>query len=460
MNGGGAHNVMVKSDGTVWDWGNDADGQLGVGSYADSSIPLEVSLPVSIKQVVAGQFYTLALSSDGKTIYAWGDNTSGELGIGNSSVLNSSTPVVVNLPLPKNLSVVSIADGGNAAYALLSNGHVVAWGANEHGQVGESPSTYGNVVYAPTMVPNLSNVTALAAGDHAALALKSDGTVWAWGGNRYGQLGPNGPTPTNSAYTPTPVQVTGLPAISLIATGGENSLAVDTTGKVWSWGRNGFGELGQGTIDTADGPHPIPGQAVGLSNIVSIDGEGPFTLVADSSGNVYAFGYNKDGEVGNGTTTNTGTPTLVLTIPTSPDPLGPSVQVSAGHVFSYAFNAVTGQTYAWGQNKGGELALPADTALHDTPTDVTSAILGTGQAKTMAFVSSSGSTLTTASPLSALLTTGGTTFSSADFIPSVSGFGGSNPAPDAPSLGSAFTLGAASQQVFLSMIGQEGASHG
>jgi alpha-tubulin suppressor-like RCC1 family protein len=468
MNGGGVHNVMLKSDGTVWDWGDNSTGQLGIGDYTNSSVPMEVSLPKTIKQVAAGQYYSLALSSDGKTIYAWGDNAHGELGIGNSSINNSTTPVVVNLPLASNVSIVSIADGGNAGYALLSNGTVYAWGANEHGEAGEAPSKYGNNLYTPMQVPNLSGVTALAAGDHAALALKADGTLWAWGGNRYGQLGPNGPTPSYSASTPIPVQVTGIPPISLIATGGEDSVVVDTSGNVWSWGRNTFGELGQGIIDTSDGPHPIPAKAIGLSNIVSIDGEGPTTLVADASGNIYAFGFNRQGEVGNGTTTNIGTPTKVLTIPTSSDPLGPSVQVSAGHFFSYAYNAVTGETFAWGENGSGELGLPADNLAHPTPANITSVILGTAGSAAMSFLGASGaisaSTQTAAGTAiaSALLAGGDTSFATGDLVPSVAGFdGGMAAAMGLPRDGGAYApLGDVHEQLLASIASQSDGSGG
>jgi len=393
MNGGGEQNVVVSGTGLVYDWGAGTSGQLGNGAYTSTSVPQLVALPVTAKQVAAGQLYSLALSSDGKSVYAWGDNTYGALGIGTSAIVNSDLPLQVILPLPANVSITSIADGGNGAFAVLSNGHVVGWGANEHGQAGQNPAIPGNTdIFTPTLIPKLANVVQVAAGDHQTLALKSDGSVWDWGGNRYGQLGPNGPSPSYTAATYIPVQVTGLPAIAAVATGGEDSLALDTQGHVWSWGRNGFGQLGWGTIDPSDGPHATPQQVVGLSNIVSIDGEGPATLAADAFGNVYAWGFNTQGEVGNGTTTNIGTPQLVLTLPTSPDPYGPSVQVSAGHWFSYAFNAVTGQTFSWGKNTYGELGFTANNVPNTLPTDITSALRGlNATAQGMTFLASSSS---------------------------------------------------------------------
>jgi alpha-tubulin suppressor-like RCC1 family protein len=385
---GGAQALMVRANGTVWAWGANNTGQLGVGTLTDSSVPLEVPLP-PMKQVAGGEYYSMALSADGRTIYAWGDNTDGELGIGTSAIQSSDTPVKVDLHLPAGVTIDSIAGGLNFALALLSNGQVVAWGSNTYGQAGQAPSSAGTVVYQPEVVHGLSGVTSISAGDRDAVALTSSGSVWAWGENNYGQLGPQGP----AVATSVPVRVSGLPTISMIASGGNNNIAVDQSGNVYTWGRNEFGELGWGTVDPSDGPHPTPTQVTGLSDIVSVAAEGPTTLAADAQGNIYAFGSNSHGQVGNGTTINTGDPTLVLNIPTSPDASGPSVQVAAAHFSSYAFNAVTGQTYAWGDDANGELGIPETPRPYTLPVNITADILGTnapGMNATLAVADSGG----------------------------------------------------------------------
>ena len=381
LNPGAAHSIMLLSDGTVWTWGIDQAGQLGTGSIstaAYSSVPSQVYLP-PIKQVAGGAHYSMALSADGRSIYTWGDNTKGELGIGDSAVATSTTPVEVNLNLPPGVTVESITGGLNTAYALLSTGQVMAWGFDNYGQAGQNPNTAGSIIYQPEIIPGLYGVTSVSAGDRDATALTANGDVWAWGENNYGQLGPNGPTfalpapefgaPTYP-WTSVPVRVTGLPPIEMLASGGNDNIAVDANGSAYTWGRNEFGELGWGTVDPANGPHAAPQMVVGLQDIVSVDSEGPTTLAADASGNVYAFGDNKFGEVGNGTTIDTGTPNLVLTIPPSPDAAGPSAQVAAGHFFSFAFNAETGQIYAWGKDASGQLGLPANVQPNPWPVSV------------------------------------------------------------------------------------------
>ncbi len=380
MSPGLTDTIYLTSDGSVWTMGRNTRGQLGdgtIGSFTSSSIPVHVALPGPIKQVGGEQGTCWAASADGLSVYAWGDNSKGELGIGERSVIYSDVPVQVKLALPSGVSVVSMGDGLWCTLALLSNGQVMAWGDNNSGQCGLDPKTAGNYIYSPTVVPGLSGVTSLASGDYYSMALKQDGSVWAWGQNTKGQLGPDGPTPGKRAYTYRPVEVTGLPPVKSIVGGGRDGVALDASGHIWEWGRNKFGELGNGAVDTSDTAHPTPSMVAGLPQIVSFDSQGPTVLAADASGQVYAWGFNKLGAVGNGQTTNTGTPQLVLTIPATPGGEQPSVQVAASHFSSYAFNVGTGETFAWGKNTFGQLGIPPNDAPNPVPVNITSAIAPT-----------------------------------------------------------------------------------
>jgi alpha-tubulin suppressor-like RCC1 family protein len=377
LNPGYNHTLLLKGDGTVWAWGANDSGELGngiVGPTSYSTVPTQVGLPGPMMLVGGGAYFSWSLAADGVSVYEWGENTYGELGLGYSGA-DVGFPVQAQVNLPAGVTIVSIANTFNTMLALLSNGQVMAWGANQYGQCGLDPNTYGTNIYTPTIIPGLSGVTQIAAGDYYAIALKADGSLYAWGQNDAGQLGPNGPV---NSYSATPILVTGIPPIQQIAAGGRDPIVLDYNNNVWEWGRDQFGELGNGTTDPNDNPHPIPAMVQGLPPIVSIDGSGPSTIAADAQGDVYVWGYNKFGAVGNGTTVNQPTPYLALTLPTSPNGTVPSVQVATGHWTSYAYNVVTGEVYTWGQDTWGETTTPVTSnPANPLPINITSTILGT-----------------------------------------------------------------------------------
>ena len=231
------HIVVLKSDGTVWGWGDNAGGQLGDGdtnSIWGKPVYEVQALGLSgVTAVAAGGSHSVALKSDG-TVWAWGYNDSGQLGDGTTT--NRSTPVKVS-----GLSgVIAIAAGcwGQYTVALKSDGTVWAWGDNNSGQLGDGTTHYWGQT-TPVQVSGLSGVTAIAAGVWQTMALKSDGTVWAWGDNSYGQLGD-----ATTTIRSTPVKVLGLSGVTAISTGESHSVALKNDGTVWAWGNNGSGQLG------------------------------------------------------------------------------------------------------------------------------------------------------------------------------------------------------------------------
>ena len=163
------HVIAVDGDGEVYTWGDNDSGQLGVGNFTASNKPHHVLLPMAIRQVAAGQSFSLALSDDRRHIFSWGENGKGQLGIGRDDLDGSRRPREVKLPLRMGQTIRTIVTGGNGAFALLSNGDIYGWGANEHGQAGQDPST--PIVSKPARIAGLSNVDAIVAGDHQTLAL-------------------------------------------------------------------------------------------------------------------------------------------------------------------------------------------------------------------------------------------------------------------------------------------------
>ncbi|MBM3494966.1 MAG: hypothetical protein FJX72_11705, partial [Armatimonadetes bacterium] len=179
--------LAVRRDGTVWAWGRNHYGTLGNGTTTGSEIPVQVGSLTGATGISAGNRHGLALMQDG-TVWAWGENTKGQLGDGTTT--NRLTPVQV----AGLTDVVSVAAGGQTSLALRSDGTVWAWGSNDWGALGNG--AFDNAAHpAPAPVPGLAGVTAVAAGQGAdqtgfvCLALRFDGTAWAWGLNYYGQLG-------------------------------------------------------------------------------------------------------------------------------------------------------------------------------------------------------------------------------------------------------------------------------
>lgn len=357
--GGARSTIILKSDGTVWTWGANFNGKLGIGETNDlrALTPVEVhgagnvSYFNSVAAVMGGEIHDVALKSDG-TVWCWGWNGFGQLGNGTTN--DSWVPVQAGLTAtPPLTNVVKL--GGRPYFTLAekADGTIWAWGMNQFGQMGNGTvtplSSPPNSV--PVQVSNsqpggpINGAAQITCGYQFGAALTTNGTVWVWGSGTHGEQG-TGATTAN--YTP--VQIPGLTNITQISAGWFHILARKADGTAWAWGDNSHGELGDGT--TSNGFSPV--QVINVSNIVAVSGGDSHSSALAADGTIWKFGKNDVGELGDGTVNTNANPfpEKILT-----DKFGNGfsnvVMMSARDYHNIALKA-DGSVWMWGANDQGQ----------------------------------------------------------------------------------------------------------
>lgn len=406
ISAGSSFTLALTSEGTVYAWGQNYQGMLGNGTLVGSSTPVQVKgvggtgVLSGISSVSAGGEFSMALSSSGN-VYAWGRNVEGQLGNGTTSA-NSTTPVQVVAGAQGSgyLSNVTSIETGWAHGLALVGGQVFAWGDNADGKLGDGTTTTRS---APVRVltgaqadgsGNLSNITQVSAGFHFSLARTSTGTLYSWGGNTFGQLGIG----TSTGNSTTPVEVTAgaqsgsgaFTGATFISSNGAYSVALTVNG-LYTWGSNIYGQIGDGTTTIATAPTRVLGGAQGgtyLSDVTLVSA-GNFQVVAVTTSGVYSWGDNAEGQLGDGTTTGGGV-TLPVRVLAGAQGSGNLSDVSAIVVgYQSAYALTNSGLLAWGKNDAGELS---DGTLTRRTTPVLSANF---QPATVVFATTAGSSLTT-----------------------------------------------------------------
>jgi alpha-tubulin suppressor-like RCC1 family protein len=296
---GKGHSCAITNAGAVQCWGDNEFGQLGNGKTdTRSRRPVAVAgLTEAAIAITTGAFHSCALTRGG-AVLCWGENVSGELG--NGTTMNSSTPVAVS---GLSAAAVAVAAGRGHTCALTRAGAVQCWGDNQFGQLGNG-TTHGSP--APVAVTGLSGeAIAIAAGAFHTCALLRGGTLQCWGENHSGELGDG--TTTNAAA---PVAPSGLsPGVIAVAGGHSDTCALASSGTLQCWGDNEFGQLGNGKTGTRSRQ---PVTVAQLSGPVVAIAVGAFHSCALSlAGTVQCWGENTSGALGNGSTTNSGSPVTV-----------------------------------------------------------------------------------------------------------------------------------------------------
>jgi alpha-tubulin suppressor-like RCC1 family protein len=289
-------------------------------TFPCSTVPIPVPGLANVVAIAAGGEHSLALLANG-TVMAWGRNDFGELGNGDTSgpercgaPPSTRACSTVPIPVPGLANVVAIAAKGSSNLALLANGTAMAWGFDSQGQAGEGTGSQSGCICVdrPIAVPGVSGAMAVSVGSDSGYALLADGTVKAWGANEEGQLGVGAISPDVGCACLGPVSVSGLAGVKALAGGGAHGLATLSNGNVQAWGLGGAGQLGNGNIPTTlCGCSPSPGPVSGLSGPQAISGGGLYSLALLADGSVEAWGENSLGQLGDGTGTQRNLPGAV-----------------------------------------------------------------------------------------------------------------------------------------------------
>jgi alpha-tubulin suppressor-like RCC1 family protein len=317
MSAGYAHNLGVRANRTAWAWGLNTDGRLGDGTstyYRTSPVSVVGGFSDWV-QVSAGGVHSLGLRANGSA-WAWGNNTSGRLGDG--TVTSRSSPVSVVGGFD---DWVQVSAGDAHSLAVRANGSLWSWGNNNQGRLGD-----GAVVARSSpvsVVGGFNDWVQVSAGGYHSLGVRANGTAWAWGFNGSGRLGDNTATTKTS-----PVSVVGgFSDWVQVSAGNAHSLAIRANGSAWAWGSNTNGRLGDDTATTRSSPVLVVG---GFTDWVQVSAGELHSLGLRSNGTAWAWGNNTNGRLGDDTVTLRSSPVSVV------GGFDDWVQVSAGGVHSLA----------------------------------------------------------------------------------------------------------------------------
>ena len=288
--------ALKSQAGSLWAWGSNTNGELGDGTIVHKSSPVQVGAMTTWATVAGGSNHSVAIKTDG-TLWAWGGNAQGQLGDG--TIVSKSSPVQVGALT--TWSKISIATGANFTLAVKTDGTLWAWGLNNFGELGD-----GTIVKksSPVQVGALTTWSKIGCGDNHAMAIKTDGTLWTWGRSQSGQLGSGAITSRSS-----PVQVGALTTWNAAAGGSDHSVATKTDGTIWAWGSGTAGELGDGTNVSKSSPVQV-GALTTWSSTGFVCGAG-FTITVKTNNTMWSWGANTNGQLGDGTIVHKSSPVQI-----------------------------------------------------------------------------------------------------------------------------------------------------
>ena len=380
------HSSAITSDNRVYIWGWNDYGQLGIGTsdYDTHSTPIEITNEFGLDEeekivdIFLGGYHSAAISSEGR-VFTWGDNECGELGDETASNKAVPTEITGTFNLNSGETVVTISLGAYHSSAVTSEGRLFTWGENLNGQVGNGTT---NRRYIPTDITSQFNlnegetITNVSLGSYYSLAITSENRVFGWGYNLFGQLGTG--TSSYDAHV-VPIDITsrfglseGETVIKIIA-GDRHASAITSTGKIFIWGYNGYGQVGDGTIDTRKTPVDVTSQ-FGLNEgetITLLSLGNNHSSALSSEGRLFTWGYGYYGQLGDNSYSNSANSTPIEITDNLKLNRGEKViDVSLGTSHSGAVTT-EGRVFTWGSNSRGQLGYQ-DINHQSSPIDITS----------------------------------------------------------------------------------------
>ena len=368
ISAGFGHSCGIRTGGTLWCWGLNYRGQLGIGSVTDQDLPRQVTIPAAggWASVTAGSGHTCATRANG-TLWCWGENNHGQLGIGNQS--DQDLPRQVTTPAPGGWASVTAGDSGHTC-ATRTGGTVWCWGLDKYGELGIGNDTDQDRPRLVT-VPATRGWASVSVGGYHTCALRSGGTLWCWGRNGNGQLGIG----YTSESEDRPRQVTSPAAggWASVSAGGFHTCATRTGGTLWCWGYNSEGALGIGyTSIIEDRPRQVTTPTAGRWATITTGDD--HTCAIRTGGTLWCWGDNGYGDLGIGNDSQQSRPRHVTT-----PAAGGWGSVTAGEFHTCAIRG-NGTLWCWGNNFDGQLGIGNHTD-RDMPHEVTGCAHRVGQAR-------------------------------------------------------------------------------
>lgn len=350
------HSLGVDVYGFLWSWGRNNSGQLGTGNNIDKNSPTKIISQSKIIKISAGVEFSVALD-DFNRVWTWGENNVGQLGDG--TVVSKNIPInISDSPYNKfnNKQIIDIECGESHCIALDVDGNVWTWGGNSLGQLGDNTNSVfnNNPVQITSFVNKIVKIANITLSNHSSV-IDNQGDLWSWGSNEYGQIG-NG-TAQNKIISP--IKITNnntfngnkIVDVSLSVS---HTLFIDTEEKLWSSGRNNSGQLGTGNNQNYLSPINIANTNFNNKGLVNIRCGVNYSMAIDQDGSLWVWGANEHGQLGDSTTASLNLPKNISVAPQNRFNGNPIVNVSCGFKNTFTIDKLN-NLWSWGDNEYGQL---------------------------------------------------------------------------------------------------------